>query len=50
MDETNDIPELDEAMFAFSQADYQKAVDLLEGILKIYPDQFDALTAVKASN
>ena len=46
MDETNDIPELDEAMFAFSQADYQKAVDLLEGILKIYPDQFDALTAL----
>ena len=46
MDETNDIPELDEAMFAFSQADYQKAVDLLEGILNVYPDQFDALTAL----
>ena len=50
MDETNDIPELDEAMFAFSQADYQKAVDLLEGVLKIYPDQFDALTALSMAH
>ena len=46
MEETNDIPELDDAMFAFSQADYQKAVDLLDGVLKVFPNQFDALTAL----
>ncbi len=46
MDQTNSIPELDDAMFAFSQAEYQQAVDLLEGVLSKHPDQFDALTAL----
>ena len=50
MDELNDIPELDDAMFAFSQADYRKAVDLLDGVLRSHPDQFDALTALSMTH
>lgn len=46
MEQTNELPELDDAMFAFSQAEYQKAVDLLDGVLKDHPNHFDALTAL----
>lgn len=50
MEETNEIPLLDDAMFAFSQADYQKAVDLLDIVLETFPKQFDALTALSMAH
>lgn len=45
-DQEPSIPELDEAMYAYSQADYQESIRLLEQILKAQPDQFEALTAL----
>lgn len=50
MGETNEIPELDDAMFAFSQADYSKAVELLDAVLKSHPQHFDALTALSMTH
>lgn len=36
----------DDAMFAFSQADYPKAVQLLEAVLAVEPENFDARLAL----
>ena len=40
------IPELDDAMFAYSQADYEESIQMFEQILKAQPDHFEALTAL----
>ena len=40
----------DDAMFAFSQANYAEAVRLLEAVLNVDPEQFDARLALGMSH
>ena len=39
----------DDAMFAFSQANYAEAVRLLEAVLNVDPEHFDARLALYAN-
>ena len=45
-DQENSTPEIDDAMFAYSQADYQESIRLLKQILEAQPEHFEALTAL----
>ncbi len=45
-DQDNPTPEMDDAMFAYSQADYEESIRMFEDILKAQPDHFEALTAL----
>jgi len=47
---TAEQQQFDDAMFAFSQADYGRAVQLLEAVLTADPDHFDARLALGMSH